>query len=127
AAPRSRAGLVTVAADRSILLFTIHHIVCDGVSIAVLVRDLIELYRAAIGGDAARLPALPVQYRDYAAWQEAQLRDGALDAERDYWLRTLAAPLQPLELPADYPRPPVQSFRGPERTWHLPPAQAAAG
>jgi amino acid adenylation domain-containing protein len=131
AADTFRISLLRLARDRHILLFTIHHIACDGVSIGILVRDLAELYRAAAGGAAPRLPALAVQYRDYAGWQHRMLESGALDAERAYWLRQLGAdpaagraPAPALGLRGDFPRPAVQTFRGRERAWHLPPEAA---
>ncbi len=118
-----RVSLVRLAADRHVLLFTVHHIACDGVSIGILGSDLAALYLAARNGAAPPLPALRVQYRDYAGWQQAQLESGGLSAQRDYWLAQLgAAPV--LDLPLDAPRPAVQTFRGREAAWHLEPDAA---
>ena len=120
ATPLHRVSLLRLGAERHVLLFTIHHIVCDGVSIAVLVRDLAALYRASARKDLAELPALGVQYRDYAAWQNRALDAGVLASSRDYWLRALSGPLTALDLPRDFPRPDAQTFRGAEHSWLLP-------
>jgi amino acid adenylation domain-containing protein len=88
------------------LLFNFHHIVSDGWSIDVFVRELADLY----GG--ASLPALPVQYADYAVWQRRWLTDDVLAPQIAYWQEALAGAPAILELPTDKPRPPVQTFRG---------------
>jgi non-ribosomal peptide synthetase component F len=77
----------------------------------VLTRELSALYRAELSGEEPRLPALPVQYADYAVWQRRWLQGEELEAQLDYWRRQLAE-LPPLNLPTDYPRPAVQTFDG---------------
>jgi amino acid adenylation domain-containing protein len=88
-----------------------HHIVADGWSIGVLVRELTECYAAATAGREPRLPGLPVQYVDYAQWQRAWLKRAAA-AQLAYWRGQLEGLPPLLELPGDRPRPPVQSYRG---------------
>ncbi|MBQ36538.1 MAG: non-ribosomal peptide synthetase [Gemmatimonadaceae bacterium] len=123
--PLFRVSLLLVGPDRHLLLFTVHHLVCDGISIGTLGRDLAACYRAARQGGRPDLPALPIQYRDYAAWQQRRLDSAALDAERRYWLRQLDGALPVLELPTDRPRPAHQTYRGAEHTWLLPPESAS--
>jgi amino acid adenylation domain-containing protein len=93
------------------LLFGMHHIVSDAWSMGVLVREVAALYAAASQGRPSPLPGLPFQYADFAAWQRSWLSGEVLDEQLRYWRERLTgAPA--LELPADRPRPPVQSFRG---------------
>jgi non-ribosomal peptide synthetase component F len=95
-----------------VLLWVVHHIVADWLSLEVLIRELTVLYGALSRGEASRLPDLPIQYRDFAVWQRQQLQGGALAELRLYWLRSLAGAPPLLRLAADRPRPARQSFRG---------------
>ncbi|WP_259779431.1 non-ribosomal peptide synthetase [Aestuariispira ectoiniformans] len=114
-----RVLLMRLGADRHVLLVTLHHIAADGWSLGVVVRDLTALYAEAVGGPAAALPGLPVQYADYALWQRDRLSGARLDAELDWWRGRLeGAPV--LDLPTDRPRPPVQDFAGATIPVHLP-------
>jgi len=107
-----RVTLVQIAEQRHLLLVNVHHIVADGWSVALLIREFAALYEAAHRASALRLPPLRIQYKDYAAWQTALL-DGPHGArDRDYWHRALAGPLPVLDLPADRARPPVRSGAG---------------
>ncbi|HEX6968973.1 MAG TPA: amino acid adenylation domain-containing protein [Micromonosporaceae bacterium] len=121
AEPGFRATLLRVAHDDYVLVLAMHHIVSDGWSLDILVRDLRELYGARAGGGPARLPELPIDYTDYAVWQRG--RDEAADLE--YWRTTLAG-LTPLELPTDYPRPATRSYAGAAHTVELPESLSAA-
>jgi amino acid adenylation domain-containing protein len=124
--PLLRASLLKLAERRHVLLLTVHHIVCDGVSIALLGRDLGELYGAARAGRPPALAPLPIQYRDFAYWQNRLLRSGAARRLRDYWLDKLGGALPMLDLPLDFPRPPLQTFRGEELTFTLDAARSRA-
>ncbi|WP_404384160.1 amino acid adenylation domain-containing protein [Caenispirillum salinarum] len=126
AAPMLRARLLRLADDRHVLLLTLHHIAADGWSLGVLVRDLGECYAARLENRAAALPALPVQYGDYAAWQRSALTATVLDAQVEYWREALKGALPLLPLPTDHPRPAVQTFRGRTEERPLPPAAVAA-
>ncbi len=95
-----------------ILLFTLHHIVSDGWSTAILIREFIALYEAYRAGRASPLAELTVQYADYAIWQRKWLQGERLEQQVNYWKQQLAGAPAILELPADYPRPAVQSYRG---------------
>ncbi|HEX6910941.1 MAG TPA: amino acid adenylation domain-containing protein, partial [Longimicrobium sp.] len=110
--PLVRGRLVRMAADDHVLLLTMHHIVSDDWSAGVLQRELGTLYAAFARGDADPLPALPLQYADYAAWHRRWAGGAVLDAQAEYWARTLAGAPELLELPADRPRPPRQDFAG---------------
>ena len=109
--PLIRARLLRLAEREHWLQLTLHHIITDGWSSGVLARELSELYGARRRGEEASLPALPVQYADYAVWQREWLRGEVLEQQLAYWKPALAE-LPVLELPADRPRPAVASFRG---------------
>ena len=110
--PLVRALLVRLEEERHVLALTMHHIVSDGWSMGVLVRELVALHEAFRAGQPSPLPELPVQYADFAAWQRQWLRGSALQTQLDWWNQRLGGMNQILELPTDRPRPPTQSFRG---------------
>ncbi|MFD0727710.1 condensation domain-containing protein, partial [Lysobacter brunescens] len=105
-----RACLVRRAERAHVLVLTLHHIACDGWSMAVLTRELNALYRACAVGAADSRPALPVQYRDYAHWQRQWLQGEVLEAARGYWLSRLDGMPQVHQLPLDRPRPAQPSY-----------------
>ncbi|TFF33944.1 amino acid adenylation domain-containing protein, partial [Pseudomonas sp. RIT623] len=111
-APLVRVRLLRLAADRHVMLLVLHHIVADGVSMQVLVDELIHGYLAASEGRVAALPALPIQYADYALWQRRWMEAGERDRQLDYWKAQLGDEHPLLQLPLDYPRPAEQSLRG---------------
>ncbi len=113
AGPLLRVSLLRVAEDERLVLATFHHIVADGWSLDVFLRDLAAFYR----GEAP--PTLPVQYADYAAWQRRRLSGALLEAELAYWRQALAGIPWVLELPADRPRPPVLTYRGTRELFRL--------
>ncbi|HEX2077834.1 MAG TPA: condensation domain-containing protein, partial [Longimicrobium sp.] len=112
AGPLFRAGLLRLGAEDHVLLLSMHHIVSDGWSLGVLLRELSALYAAYREGRESPLPELPVQYADYAVWQHEQLAGGVLDRQLAYWRERLADAPALLELPTDHPRPAVQTYRG---------------
>jgi len=118
--PLLRACLVRLGPEEHVLVLTVHHIASDGWSQGVLVREVGALYKAFSEGGESPLGELPVQYADFARLQRNWLAGDVLDKHLDYWRRQLAGPLPILELPADRPRPEVQSFRGSTLTVHLP-------
>lgn len=109
--PLFAAQLLRLAPDEHVFQLTLHHIVSDGWSLGVLNRELVALYDAFTHGQASPLPELPVQYGDFAAWQQGRRAEGAYRADLDFWRRELAE-LTTLSLPTDHPRPTVQRFRG---------------
>src|SRR6185295_5037501 len=106
-----RLALVRLAPEDHLGLFAMHHIVGDGWSMGLLVREVGALYAAARSGAAADLPTLAVQYPDFALWQQAQLTPDAVASELSYWREVLAG-LVPLPLPTDRPRPAMLSPEG---------------
>jgi hypothetical protein len=103
-----------------VLFLSLHHIVFDGWSIGVLNQELLEHYRAGLAGEAPTLPALPVQYRDFVAWQRQWLTGEVLERQLAYWRGRLGGELPVLELPTDRPRPAVQTYRGAGCALELP-------
>ena len=101
--PTIRCRLIVEGPDAYTLLITMHHIVSDGWSMGVLVKELSALYAAYLQGAADPLPALPVQYADYAQWQREWLSGAELQRQSDYWKQALAGAPALCELPADRP------------------------
>ncbi|MBV9678252.1 MAG: non-ribosomal peptide synthetase, partial [Acidobacteriaceae bacterium] len=110
--PLIRGRLIQLAEEEHVLLLTMHHIVSDGWSMGVLVRELGALYSAFRRGEMDPLPALSIQYADYAVWQRRWLTGERLEAQSEYWRRTLAGAPTVLELPRDYARPAQQDHAG---------------
>ena len=119
--PLIRAGLLRLAADEHILLLTLHHIIGDDWSSSVLTQELAALYDAFSQGRPSPLPALRIQYADFAAWQRGWLQGEVLENQLGYWRRQLAGSPPLLELPTDRPRPAVQTFAGDYRSFTLTP------
>ncbi|MBV9209693.1 MAG: amino acid adenylation domain-containing protein, partial [Acidobacteria bacterium] len=115
-----RARLLRLEREEHLLLFTMHHIISDGWSMGVLIREVAEAYAAFARGDRPELPELALQYADYAIWQRAWLRGATLEAQLDYWRERLRDMPPALELPADRPRPLVQTFEGATLPVRLP-------
>jgi hypothetical protein len=110
--PLLRAALLRQETGRHLLLLAMHHIVSDGWSLGVLVRELGVLYAALLEGRPSPLPELAVQYADFAAWQRAHLSGDLLEEELSWWRSQLAGMPPALELPTDHPRPAERSARG---------------
>ncbi|HVS00394.1 MAG TPA: amino acid adenylation domain-containing protein [Thermoanaerobaculia bacterium] len=110
--PLSRTVLFALGTEEHALLVNAHHIVTDGWSVGVLVREVAALYEASAAGRPSPLPELPVQYGDFAVWQRTWLNGAVLEAQLDHWRQRLAGAPVVLDLPTDRPRPPVQTFRG---------------
>ena len=104
--------LLQVAAEEHVMVLNMHHIISDGWSIGVMVREFAALYAAETSGEKAALPALPIQYPDFAVWQRERLQGERFQQQLDYWVGALRGMTPLLELPTDAPRPPVQSFHG---------------
>jgi non-ribosomal peptide synthetase component F/acyl carrier protein len=113
--PLLRATLVHLRAADTVLLLTLHHIASDGWSMGVLVRELSALYRAAAAGEPSPLAELPIQYADFAAWQQGWLLGGGTERLLAYWLPRLESAPERLDLPWARPRPARQRFRGATR------------
>jgi amino acid adenylation domain-containing protein len=110
--PLLRALLVRLQTTEHVVLLTMHHIISDGWSLGVLVREVTELYEAYTTGREPELRELEVQYGDYAAWQREWLSGPMLEQEMEYWRRQLSGSSSVLEIPADRARPAVASHHG---------------
>ncbi|MEO8673043.1 MAG: amino acid adenylation domain-containing protein [Tahibacter sp.] len=115
-----RVELLRLAADRHVMLVNLHHIVADGWSIAVLVRELAERYTKRLSGEAPLMSELPIQYADFAFWQRAWYRGDVLARQLAYWRRQLDELPPLLEIPGDRLRPPMQSLRGGVHKFRFP-------
>jgi amino acid adenylation domain-containing protein len=120
AGPLFRAVLYRVEPECHVLLMVMHHVVSDGWSLGVLQNDLAALYNARLHGRAADLPAIRLQYCDYARWQRRRLQGEALATELAHWRDRLAGAPTVLELPGDRSRPPVESHKGSFEPFVLP-------
>ncbi|HYX25228.1 MAG TPA: condensation domain-containing protein, partial [Thermoanaerobaculia bacterium] len=116
--PLLRALLLRLARERHVAVLNLHHVVCDGWSLGVLVREVAALY------EGAPLPPLPIQYADFAVWQRQWLEGERLAAQLAFWRDRLAG-VEPLRLPTDRPRPPRRGSAGGGRRLALGAADAA--
>jgi amino acid adenylation domain-containing protein len=123
--PLLRITLLRLGELEHLMLLTMHHIISDGWSIGVFVRELAALYNACCAGSPASLPELPIQYADFALWQRQWLQGEVLETQLTYWRRSLAD-LPALELPIDQPRPPLQTFQGACQSFEIPKSLAEA-
>jgi amino acid adenylation domain-containing protein/non-ribosomal peptide synthase protein (TIGR01720 family) len=105
-APLLRVGLIPIESNKYLLMADMHHIISDGISSTVLIRDFIALYKRE------EIPQLKLQYHDYSQWQNSNEQQKALEKKKDYWLKTFTGEIPVLKIHSDYPRPQVQSFAG---------------
>jgi len=120
--PLLRCTLLRFAPDDHVLLASVHHLVADGWSVGLLVRELAALHAAFAEGRPSPLPEPEFQYADFAAWQRAHLTPKALGKELAWWRQALVEAPSLLALPTDRPRPPRLSFHGARRSRLLPAA-----
>ncbi|MCM3338072.1 non-ribosomal peptide synthase/polyketide synthase [Paenibacillus sp. MER TA 81-3] len=107
-----RVTVLKLSDEEHVVVLAMHHIISDGWSMSVFVRELGTYYEGFCNGESVSLPELSIQYADYAIWQREWLQGNNRDAQLSYWKQKLAGIPAVLELPADYPRPPVQTFSG---------------
>ncbi|WP_270171313.1 non-ribosomal peptide synthetase [Paenibacillus sp. SYP-B4298] len=110
--PLLRGLLIQLGEQDHVLLITFHHIVFDGWSLQIFQQELWQLYACTTAGLPSPLPALPIQYTDYAIWQRERLSEAGLKQQLDYWRGKLQGADHVLELPSDRPRPALQTFNG---------------
>ncbi|HEX5714779.1 MAG TPA: amino acid adenylation domain-containing protein, partial [Thermoanaerobaculia bacterium] len=118
--PLLRTRLFQLDDEDFVLAVVVHHIVSDGWSLGVFVRELAALYRAYVQGEPSPLPELPIQYGDYAAWQRRWMSGKVLEEQLAYWTKQLEGAPPLLKLPTDRPRPAVQTDRGAKKLLHYP-------
>ncbi|MDE3050845.1 MAG: AMP-binding protein, partial [Nitrospirota bacterium] len=121
--PLFRVALVALNKDQHVLVLTFHRLIADGWSLRVFCKELALFYEA---GGEARLSKLSFQYADYANWQRTRLNQGLRQVHREYWIGQLSGARQPVELPADRPRPRLRTFEGGARSRSLSPGLATA-
>lgn len=114
-----RIKLLKFSPSDHILLFTIHHIVCDAWSFGVLIREFTQLYDSFVRQEPSPLPELPIQYADFANWQRQWLQGEVLDAQLSYWQRQLAGIPATLPLPIQRQPPAMPTFRSASQSFHL--------
>jgi amino acid adenylation domain-containing protein len=119
-APLIRATLLRLSDEEHVLLLTMHHIVSDGWSMGVLVRELRALYEAFAVGQGSPLEELPVQYADYAVWQRGLLQGEVLEGQLSYWRKQLSGAPEVLEVAGDRARPSAPSYEGAVESVSLP-------
>ncbi|MCP4661718.1 MAG: non-ribosomal peptide synthetase, partial [bacterium] len=113
--PLLRTAVLRLADDDHVFLLTMHHIVTDGWSMEVLIREVVTLYGAAVRDERSPLPELGIQYADFAGWQRQWLEKKVFAAQLETWKNRLRPPLAVVELPADRPRPALRTYRGTTR------------
>lgn len=123
-APLLRAEILRLAPDRHILHFTVHHALFDGMSMGIFGREIAELYQALFEKRTPRLEPLAIQYGDYSVWQKGFLDGPRVKSQLDYWKRKLDG-MTEVNLPTDFPRPPVKSWKG-DITSRLLPKELSA-
>ncbi len=126
AGPLVRMLLLRVAPQVHFLMASSHHIVSDGWSMGIFIRELASIYAALRGGSAPEVPSLPISYTDFASWQRRRMQGRALEDQLTYWKRRLGGPVAALSLPTDRPRPARLSHRGAHVTMALPDAACSA-
>ena len=117
--PLVRAVLLRLAPDESVLIVSLHHIISDGWSAGVMVRELAALYNAYVQNRPSPLPELSIQYVDFTHWQRSRISASGIQKQLDFWKKSLAGTPELLELPYDRPRPGVQTFRGRNQTFRV--------
>nr|WP_314532430.1 non-ribosomal peptide synthase/polyketide synthase [uncultured Pseudomonas sp.] len=123
--PLLRVQLLTLDTQEHVLLLTLHHIVSDGWSMNVLIEEFIRCYDAHERNETPQLPALPIQYSDYALWQRRWLEAGEQARQLEYWQARLGDEHPVLELPTDRPRPAMPSYQGTRHNFAIEPTLAA--
>ena len=118
--PLFRGTVFRLKSNEHVLVMVVHHIIFDVWSIGVFIKELSALYSVFSANQPSPLPDLPIQYADFAHWQNTWLSGEILEQQLTYWKEKLAGPLPILELPADSPRPPVYRFRGAVHTFMIP-------
>ena len=123
--PLLRVLLIRVAPEEHLLVVVMHHIVTDDWSKRIIINEFAAQYRARLQGQEPSLPALPIQYADYAVWQRRWLEAGEKDRQLAYWRGQLGEDHPVLQLPTDHPRPSIASYRAAHHSFVLPAALVA--
>ncbi|WP_212004986.1 non-ribosomal peptide synthetase [Chitinophaga sp. HK235] len=117
--PLIKATILPMGADRHAFLFGMHHIISDGWSMGILIRELLAFYQITSAGRAVAMPPLTIHYKDFSAWEAEQVALPEMQQHREFWINQLSGSLPVLEMPVDFRRPEVQSFAGRIATFQL--------
>jgi amino acid adenylation domain-containing protein len=117
-APLMRVCLIRFGKEHHLLMVEMHHIISDGVSVEILVRDFMHFR------EAGPFPPLTIQYRDFSEWQNRQKSSAAFKSQEEFWLKEFEEEPPVLELPLDFVRPPLKGGKGDSLTFHLEPSRA---
>ena len=120
-APLFRVSILELGDEEHVVFIVIHHIICDGWSMNVLLHEIAVLYCAFAAGETPSLPEIRIQYADFASWQRQWLQGDTLVSHLEYWRKKLEGIPSLLELPTDRQRPPVQSFEGAVEWFEISP------
>lgn len=110
--PLLRVNLLKLSAAESLLVVVFHHIISDGWSIGIFLKELADFYQAKLLGRGSSLPVLPIQFADYASWQHQWMQTGEYTQQLEFWKAHLTGAPALIDLPTDYPRPAVQRYHG---------------
>jgi acyl transferase domain-containing protein/NADPH:quinone reductase-like Zn-dependent oxidoreductase/acyl carrier protein len=105
-------SLLKLAESQHVMFLNMHHIISDGWSLSLILQELSKIYEAIHLGKHHSLPELHIHYKDYVSWQKRLFESEAMAGHRDYWLNKLSGEIPVLNLPTDFPRPPIQTFNG---------------
>lgn len=119
-APLIRGKLITIDENEHILVLVVHHIVFDGWSFGIILKELNYNYERYLNGNEQSLPELRIQYADFAQWQKENIQAGSLNNQLKYWNKKLEGSMTVLDLPIDKQRPPVQTYNGAKFTTLIP-------
>ncbi len=126
ASPLFKAILIRMDAGEHVLFFMPHHVIWDGWSFDIFLKELAEFYSANKAGREPQLPDLKIQYTDYSEWHNAWVDSGAIEDQYEYWFEKLGGELPVLELPVDHPRPAELTFNGAQLGFSIPERLVAA-
>jgi amino acid adenylation domain-containing protein len=118
--PLLRIILLVRAVDTHVFIYTMHHIITDAWSNELFGRDLVTIYQAFLAGKPSPLPELAIQYADFALWQRKRLQGEELQKQLSFWKNILGGDIPTLELPVDYQRPPISTYKGKKIIFQLP-------
>lgn len=110
--PLIKVKLIKISDQENALIVTIHHIISDGWSIAVLMQEVMRTYKSNCEGQIHNILPLPIQYKDYSNWLREKLTGENEEKHKRYWTNRFAEPVEPLKIPSDYPRPEIKNFAG---------------
>ncbi len=110
--PLLRASVYRKSSDGWVFSYVMHHIISDGWSMGILIREVMDFYNGRVKGEEVEMEPLRIQYKDYAGWQQGELQGGGLEEHKRYWLEVFSGEIPVLDLPLDKDRPVIRTYRG---------------